>query len=865
LAHADGELCVEDDRGEDMRAFLCHASTDKHLVGLVAQKLGRASVAYDAYSFEPGQDFRDEILRHLDTTDLFVFIVSKASLDSAWCHYELRSAEMRRMKGGISAQLAFIVDSEVSYDSLPGWLGSVRVTRSKNANQIAREVSQNLLTLSGGLDLPPFVGREDVLADISDSLHPFDSSPPQFLIAMGLNGVGRRAVLQRVARDNLSLPFGPIFSFSATDTLLDLYLWLIEETAPVQSIDELESEAELFTDLPDDKKANELASRLIQLIGQRTMPCLVDEGGLLNENGSIPGPLLEALSQVAQAAPGPSLALALRRKPYIPDVFQDLFAVNRVGMLSDDQMRLLLMTLLQRMRIEVTEQECSEIVDYLDGYPPAAYFAAKHIREYGAPTLLANKADLEDFKSRTFERFLYEASLSEAQWGMLRYLAAEKALSLDAISIALDLPLEKLAVEIRILMDLCLVIGAGSSYSIAYPVRSAVVRVKGLHSPKTYNQIAERLRLNFWSVDQDLPGLAIIDASLRASAFSRAGGDDKDPFRALALSRVSVIHDIAQVSYNKQDYSRAADYAQRVLRIDADRYNAQELLFKCYVRLERWSDAEDLLEAIRVSGNRRYHFLRGFLARFQDRITDAIAAFHGAIRVGDNSYSVHRELSLCLLWATKYDEALAEVNVTLKTRPNDLHQLDRLVQIYLGLRDFVEADRALRQLALVDYDEQFINHRRATFWLKRHELDTALEFADKAVAGRHGRFSAHAQKINILIERNEIDAAVTELDILIRRYPNAAHDVQIGLRCKSLIRLGFWEDGLVVWNRLRDKSRPVHQGLRKALLLAKAHDVALSLSERGKAEKEAEAIAANLDLLDDMSSLMIGREFDPNE
>ena len=53
------------------RAFLCHSSADKQYVQTVARKLGRGRVAFDEFAFAPGQDFRDEIRRHLDRSDLF--------------------------------------------------------------------------------------------------------------------------------------------------------------------------------------------------------------------------------------------------------------------------------------------------------------------------------------------------------------------------------------------------------------------------------------------------------------------------------------------------------------------------------------------------------------------------------------------------------------------------------------------------------------------------------------------------------------------------------------------------------------------------------------------------------------------------
>ncbi len=71
------------------RAFLCHSSDDKEYVRVLASRLTRARVVFDELAFQPGQDFRNEIRKHLSASGLFVFIASRSALDSAWCRFEL--------------------------------------------------------------------------------------------------------------------------------------------------------------------------------------------------------------------------------------------------------------------------------------------------------------------------------------------------------------------------------------------------------------------------------------------------------------------------------------------------------------------------------------------------------------------------------------------------------------------------------------------------------------------------------------------------------------------------------------------------------------------------------------------------------
>ena len=72
-------------------------------------------------------------------------------------------------------------------------------------------------------------------------------------------------------------------------------------------------------------------------------------------------------------------------------------------------------------------------------------------------------------------------------------------------------------------------------------------------------------------------------------------------------------------------------------------------------------------------------------------------------------------------------------------------------------------------------------------------------------------------------------------------------------RCKSFYRQGLWREALSVWDQLHKKNLPVHQGLRKACLLLKAADMHESLLSRQSAQREADAIVADLEALFDLT------------
>jgi tetratricopeptide (TPR) repeat protein len=836
-----------------IKAFLSHSSKDKEFVEAVARHLGRARVNYDSFTFTSGQDFRDAIAQNLDLSSLFVFFVSRESLASVWCRFELNQAELSKLKGGIRGQLALIIDEQVSYSELPGWMQGARAVHQPGPKRAAREIESALIGQISPDSSRPFIGRQKELGQFARDLVPYGEEAPHILSTVGLEGVGRKSFLERAVSDNLGLRWGPVFLMDSVKGLDDLYLWLIDETGSLESRTRLLEEADAFARLDRSQQIEECVSRLIQLSDENTVPCIVDDGGLLKDNGAYLDEFVELINGVSSSDSDAYVAVIHRRRPYLPDSCAGKVLSIRLQSLSNEDTRLLLIAALRSMKISLQESEIQEFVEYLDGYPPAVLYLSSLVNMYGVDATLANKSALEDFKARRFERFIKDLGITESHWDIVRYLVGEQSLPLGAIAIAVDMPEEKVAGLIRTLIDLSIMSPIGRNYVIAAPVRTAISRVAGLLTSEKYRAIAQRLRARFWVAD-DAPSLEIIDATMRASAF---GGVAEDTAMAdIIRARLSTVQRIAEESYNNRDFERALSYAQRAQRLDPNRRGLSAVIFKSLIRLERWPESAEELTKIKESGDRQYHFLNGFGLRRQSLVVSAAAEFRMALEVGDTRTAVYRELAFCLYAISRYDEALEECNKALCRDSTNPYLLDLLVLIQIARRDFVAAEGALRQLAAVDFEQRFIHHRRATYWLRLKDWDRALEQAELAVASGYGVFEAFAQKVNILIDKQDPEGAQAALSDLITRFPNQRHDVKVGLLVKALARRGNWRDGLATWEDLREKNRPVHQGLKKALLILKSRDQALTLLEREDARRESDAIAADLDVLEDLSTLL---------
>ena len=104
-----------------IKAFLSHSSTDKEIVRKIKNKLTRAWTYFDEDCFDPGVDFREAIVSHIEKTKLFVLFASEASLKSSWVNFELDTIYWESIKKRDIQVLVLNLDN-VDISQFPKWM-----------------------------------------------------------------------------------------------------------------------------------------------------------------------------------------------------------------------------------------------------------------------------------------------------------------------------------------------------------------------------------------------------------------------------------------------------------------------------------------------------------------------------------------------------------------------------------------------------------------------------------------------------------------------------------------------------------------------------------------------------------------------
>ena len=693
--------------------------------------------------------------------------------------------------------------------------------------------------IRGVEDQPLFIGREELLKALSEKLIPEQGrTPPHLVIAGGLSGVGRKTFLRRGMADFLSLELGPIFVLQPGDGLEMLHFQLLDELSETDTRAEREAAIQRFRAADPRKRTDFLAQMFLSAAQGNLAPTIVDEGALLDADGSYT-PEGRMLLESVHRYPNLFVAIVHGRRPAQSDAELQHWGATyiRIPPLDLGSTKRLFTQAARRANVPAEPAQIAELSTYADGYPPAVHLAVSLAKDYGLDVLLADKSTLVNFKIHTFANVLEKLGLEELKWSILRILAGGVVLPLEAISVVTGKPPEVIATKLRGLIDYNLVLPVGNEFQLAAPIRSAVNALKGLLTPAEHAQVAARLKAAYWQEpSRHVPSAEIVNATVYAVL--RGANADAELAEFGSLVMPSLMYRAAKEHYDsggEKGWEAAKQLLARVLDLEPRHKQSLILLFKVYVRLNHWQSAEEILSRIESERFLERHYLRGFLASKSGKITQAIIHFRNAIAAGHRSVEVFHGLGSCLFQLENLGDAEKVVEQGLTGRRPNFLLWDLAAQIAIARGQYERAAQFIDELKRLGEDEDY-QHRVATLLSARGKFEEALHYAQLAALGRRKRFEVLAHLADILIELGDFDAAERQIAELDESYRigTLRHDVRLGLRCKLYLRRGQWRDAEAVWDELHDKTRPVHQTLRARVLRQNIEDPSTTPGQRAR-------------------------------
>lgn len=138
------------------RVFISHSSQDKAFARVVANVLQgpEMSLWIDSEQIATGDDIIDQLGQGLQSMDLLVFLISRASLSSGWVGIEVKYAIKREIEEKRVLVLPFIIDG-THRDELPWFFANRNVSKvtpdAEGAKAVANSLRQALAQRAEGI------------------------------------------------------------------------------------------------------------------------------------------------------------------------------------------------------------------------------------------------------------------------------------------------------------------------------------------------------------------------------------------------------------------------------------------------------------------------------------------------------------------------------------------------------------------------------------------------------------------------------------------------------------------------------------------------------------------------------------------
>jgi tetratricopeptide (TPR) repeat protein len=645
-------------------------------------------------------------------------------------------------------------------------------------------------------------------------------APPRILHVSGLEGVGRRTVVAQVSQNVLHMSRILLVPAEEGDNSQDLAIKIADLTGAYPTNEAFKAMADKITALPDDEATARSAENLKVACSTGEMPVLLDMGGILDQSGNFKSYISDLLGLAN--ANGETYVTLITHRRLASDDLRGVGVVPSVGVppMKFDEVKRLLSVLAKSERLSISPPKTAQLAERVQGWPPAAYFCIQFIKQYGLDALLADNLRIAEVSLALFRKYLHSIAFDEFETKLLRTLATHSPLPLAVLAEVVKLNAIDTTTRVCRVIDFSLVlVNEDGTYSASPPLREAILREMGYFNTSEHGQVASVLDDYLSHMEEGLPRLDLARVLFRAFTLS---GTTRASERALALASDWVR--MTRDAYHARDYERAATLGKEAVTLRPESGEARSYLIRAQVQLERWDEAEAGIAVLRQQKDlREAYFLTGFLARRRGRFAEAIKAFRKSVDLGGGRVAVYRELAFCQFKLGSLQEALETIRLAESIRENR-YVADLKVKIETELGDEHAAREGLARLEILE-TPMFFNHRLSDVEATFGNFEKAYQASIRAWASEpRPPFEVLAQLVFCEIATNRFDAALEHLAILDKRFHYTRLDIRTGLRCRLEIARGEIKDALVLWEKIQEKSLPVHQALRRDILLALLRD-----------------------------------------
>lgn len=279
------------------------------------------------------------------------------------------------------------------------------------------------------------------------------------------------------------------------------------------------------------------------------------------------------------------MVLIHKRIPQLLPCDNGLVYVKKLYELKYDTCFSALDSLFRKNNVEITSKEqIAELANYIDGYPPAIYYAVNECIMYGIDMVCSDKSNLVDFKSGIFSKYLNSLKLNDLDNTIIQYLFNLGGLSVEILCLLIANSKNEIISSLKKCMNYCVISSVKDGlYSIAAPLNIAISRKYSLFTKKEMADIAHIMIEKFNNEETEGKSIQFINVMISAILSSDLDEEIKSyKVYILPSKLIKLAHNFNQ----KREWEVAEKYTRWALDLKPELIEAKLLLFKLLVRKE---------------------------------------------------------------------------------------------------------------------------------------------------------------------------------------------------------------------------------------------------------------------------------------
>lgn len=753
-----------------MKVFLSHSWAQKEYVDALASNIGLDLVVVDRFVFEEGRKIEDEIAASLDTSNIFVMLISDAALESDWCKYEL--ANIRDLvEDGKCMFRAFIIDKTITpADSrIKSWVRRFLLNYIDNADILSRIIKRSIKELMINLDPSLFgrsilfVGRDESVNEIMQKLYENTDENSKCIVVSGLSHIGRKRLLREVMvkeiQHNLHPTYEPLdISLSETDSS-DSFIKQLNEMIG------LYHKTDLDNLLIDTAKHKELSVELLNEASKLHERVRVDDNRcVVNPNGYFADWFVDIVRH-------PNLtnrvnfyiASSCRVNPNAAKNLKELVTVQ-LNPLTRQASKLLFNQYAQLKNVHCDSKEVDDFLTQLSGYPDQIYDVVDVIKDYDLLTAKRELSSIQRKFDRDISRLVSEFKGDEKQMQLLILLSKFEYINVADLMKIFDEPeTEDIIMKFQ-RFTVYEAFGANRSYlRMNHALADYIDRNSHSSDFKLKKKYADNLRV-FTKEVLDSTNADELDLAEDLYQKKLMLSDPK-----YSISTESILPSIALKvvieRYRSNDYETVIGLAKKIL-YDENRSDYESLkqsirywLCLCYCKLGRDYQLDLEKEIAHFSDYTKF-FLLGFYERNAGNFPSAqkfyeIALNKSKVRQKHVSKASH-ELVITLMKQGNFNDALNRAEDNYKLDPSNSYHIDAYYHCYV--RSNKPDERVLTTLkkaiesSYVSYKEVMIKTFEAEYaYFIRHDFNESKSLLEHILTRMGGNYRYYAADLLKLI------------------------------------------------------------------------------------------------------------------